>query len=81
MKKKNVFEREFSEVRERSYFASVLGEILQGKQPVMKEMIDMRFDSGYEFEGMARYSFQSLRLGEAVQFLADEWEYLSPFYE
>ena len=64
-----------------SYYAKVLGEILQGEQPELKKMIDMRFDSGYEFEGTTRYSFESLRIHEAVQFLEDEWEYISPMYK
>jgi len=63
------------------YFSNVLGQILQGEQPKLKEMIDMRFESGYEFEGGTRYSFESLRIHEAVQFLEDEWEYLSPCFE
>jgi len=64
------------------YFSKVLGEILQDEQLQLKEIIDMfLFDNGYEFEGIKRYSFESLSLHEAVKFLEDEWEYLSPFYQ
>lgn len=61
------------------YYSNVLGQILQDEQPELREFIDMRFDDGYEFEGNTRYSFESLRIHEAVQFLEDEWEYLVPF--
>lgn len=64
-----------------NYYSKVLGQILQGFQPKIKKMIDMRFESGYEFEGDIRYSFESLRIHEAVQFLEDEWEHLSPLFE
>lgn len=63
------------------YYYNVLGQILQKEQPRLREMIDMRFDSGYEFEGTTIYSFESLRIHEAVHFLEDEWEYLVPFFE
>ena len=61
------------------YYQNILGQILQGKQIRLKEMIDMRFESGYEFEGTEIYSLKSLRIQEAILFLEDEWEYLKPF--
>jgi hypothetical protein len=62
-----------------NYFKHILGQILQNEQPKIKEFIDMRFDSGYEFEGQTVYSFKSLRINEAIQFLEDNWEYLETF--
>ncbi len=62
------------------YFANILGYILQGEQPKLKEVINIRFEDGYEFEGETRYSFESLRIHEAIRFLEDEWEFLEQFY-
>lgn len=60
------------------YFKNILAQILQGEQPTIKEMIDSRFEDGYEFEGQTVYSFESLRIHEAVTFLEENWEYLEP---
>jgi hypothetical protein len=63
------------------YYRKVLGEILQGNQPEMEKLIEIHFSDGAEVEGVTRYSFESLRIGEAVQFLSDNWEYISPMYQ
>jgi hypothetical protein len=60
------------------YYSGVLGQILNNDQPRMKKEIDFQFNNGYEFEGITIYSFESLRIHEAVQFLEDNWEYLEP---
>lgn len=59
------------------YYRKILGQIIAGEQPKMKEFIDMRFEDGYEFEGKTVYSFESMRIHEALTFLEDEWEYIS----
>ncbi len=61
------------------YYKNILGQIIQDEQPEMKRVIDIRFEDGYEIEGTIVYSFESLRIHEAVQFLKDNWEYLEPF--
>ncbi len=63
------------------YYYNVLGQILQNERPVMRKLIDDLFDSGYEIEGQTVYSFESLRIHEAVRFLKDEWEYLVSFFQ
>ncbi len=62
-----------------NYYRKILSQILAGDQPGMKEFIDMRFEDGCEFEGQTIYSFESLRIHEALIFLEDNWEYLKPF--
>ena len=62
------------------YYTKVLGEILQGEQPTMKAIIDIHFEEGCEVEGTIVYSFESLRISEAVEWLEDNWEYISNLY-
>lgn len=63
------------------YYRNILAQILQGEQPAITEMINSRFEDGYEFEGQTIYSFESLRIHEAVTFLEESWEYLQPFLQ
>lgn len=60
-------------------YRKILGQIIAGEQPRMKEYIDMRFKGGYEFEERTIYSFESMRIWEALIFLEDYWEDVKRF--
>ncbi len=59
----------------------LLGQILQGEHQKLKSIIDNRMEEGYEFEGNTIYSFESLRIHEAIEFLKDNYEYLKDFIQ
>lgn len=61
------------------YYKNILGQILQNEQPELKEMIDLRFESGYKIEEKMVYNLEDLTITEAVLFLEENWEYLQPF--
>ncbi len=61
------------------YFKSILAQILQNEQPTITEMINIMFEDGYEFEGQMIYSFNSLRIHEAISFIEDNWEILREY--
>ena len=61
------------------YYSNILGEILQNEQPKMKQIINTMFEDGYDLEGQTIYSFDSLRIHEAIQFLEDNWEHLQEY--
>lgn len=63
----------------KQYYKNILAQILKGEQPDIMEMINSRFEDGYEFEGQTIYSFESLRIHEVITFLEESWEYLQPF--
>lgn len=63
----------------KDYYKNLLGQILQGEQEELKKFIDLRFEDGYEFEGQTIYSFESMRIHEAVAFLEDDYEYIENF--
>lgn len=63
----------------KEYYSNLLGQILQGEYQKLKSIIDNRMDEGYEFEGNIVYSFESLRIYEAIEFLKDNYEYLQGF--
>ena len=65
----------------KKYYSSLLGQILQGEQELLRDIIDTRFEEGYEFEGNTIYSFESLRIHEAIEFLKDNYEYLKDFIQ
>lgn len=55
------------------YFKDLLGQILKGEQCELKEIIDLRMDEGHELEGVTVYSFESLRIYEAITFLENNY--------
>ena len=63
------------------YYRSLLGQILQGEQELLRDMIDSYFEDGYSLEGNVIYSFESLRIHEAIEFLKDNYEYLKDFIQ
>jgi hypothetical protein len=65
----------------KQYYKNILAQILKGEQPDIMEMINSRFEDGYEFEGQTIYSFESLRIHEAIAFLEENWGYLQPFLQ
>lgn len=65
----------------KEYYNILLGQILQGEHQKLKSIIDDRMEEGYEFEGRVIYSFESLRIHEAVEFLKDNYEYLRGFIQ
>lgn len=65
----------------KEYYSILLGQILQGKHQKLKSIIDNRMNEGYEFEGSTIYSFESLRIYEAIEFLKDNYEYLKDFIQ
>ena len=65
----------------KKYYSSLLGQILQGEQELLRDIIDTRFEDGYSFEGNTIYSFESLRIHEAIEFLKDNYEYLKDFIQ
>ena len=63
----------------KDYYKNLLGQILQGQQEELKKFIDLRFEDGYNFEGQTCYSFESMRIHEAIAFLEDNYEYIENF--
>lgn len=63
------------------YYRSLLGQILQGEQELLRDIINTRFEEGHSFEGSTIYSFESLRIHEAIEFLKDNYEYLKDFIQ
>lgn len=63
----------------KQYYRMILAQILDNEQPKIKELIDTMFEEGYNLEGQTIYSFESLRIHEAIQFLEDNWEHLQEY--
>jgi len=63
----------------KDYYKNLLGQMLQGQQEELKKFIDLRFEDGYEFEGEMHYSFESMKIHEAIAFLEDDYEYIENF--
>lgn len=66
---------------ENYYYRSLLGQILQGDQESLRKFIKSRFEDGYEFEGQVVYSFESLRIYEAITFLEENYKHIKPFIQ
>jgi hypothetical protein len=63
----------------KEYYRTILAQILDNERPKIKELIDTMFEDGYDLEGTTIYSFESLRIHEALQFLEDNWEHLQEY--
>ena len=62
------------------YFRKVLGKILQGRQSAVEELINIHLAQGKEETGYDNESLDEMIISDAINLLADLWEYLQPAY-